>query len=58
MAFLKGLTFEEVQQIRGGEKREVCMDLPKPKSDTLPSGSGLIRQLDGYKDFNPSQECP
>ena len=52
-AFLKGLTFEEVQKMKGGFKREVCMALPR-QTASQPSGAALLRQLEGYHDFNES----
>ena len=55
-AFLKGLTFDEVQKIKGGPKRVVSMSLPRARRDIEPSGSALIRQLDGFKDFNDATE--
>ena len=53
-AFLKGLTFEEVQKVKGGPKRVVSMCLPRARRDIEPSGSALLRQLKGYEDFNDS----
>ena len=29
MAFLRGMTFDEIQEVRGGPKREVHLELPK-----------------------------
>ena len=55
-AFLKGLTFDEVQKVKGGPKRVVSMCLPRARRDIEPSGSALIRQLKGYEDFNDSLE--
>ena len=45
-ALLKGLTFDEVQQVCGGPKRTVSMRLPFAKNGQ-PSGSALLRQFTG-----------
>ena len=55
-AFLKGLTFEEVQQMKGGPKREVCMILPRATS-TQPSGAAILRQITGFEDFNEAGDA-
>ena len=54
-AFLKGLTFDEVQKIRGGPKRTVSMRLPFAKGGQ-PSGSALLRQFKGFESFNDALE--
>ena len=50
-AFLKGFTFEEIQERRGGPKREVSLILPRPKKGE-PSGVSILRTIDGYHDFD------
>ena len=56
MAFLRGLTFDEVQEIKGGPKREVHMQLPRGREGCEPSGSALLRQCAGFEDFNDATE--
>ena len=56
MAFLKGLTFDQIQEIKGGPKRLVSMRLPFGKAGKEPSGSVLLRTFPGYEDFNDSLE--
>ena len=55
MAFLKGLTFDEIREIKGGLKRLVSMRLPAGKAGE-PSGSALLRTFPGYEDFQDSVE--
>ena len=55
-AFLKGLTFDEIQEIRGGPKREVSMQLPRGKPGLEPSGASVLRNLKGFEDFNDALE--
>ena len=45
-AFLKGLTFEEVQERRGGPRRQVSLMLPRPKNGE-PSGTAILRTVKG-----------
>eukprot|EP00435_Cladocopium_sp_Y103_P051132 s594_g15.t1 len=47
-AFLRGLTFRELHE-EGGELREVQISLP-------PGGEHLLRTIQGYSDFDPSDE--
>ena len=54
-AFLKGFTFEEIQERRGGPKREVSLILPRPKKGE-PSGVSILRTIDGYHDFDEANE--
>ena len=39
MAFLCGMTFDEIQEIKGGPRREVHLELPKGRPGTEPLGS-------------------
>ena len=55
VAFLKGMTFEEIQQVRGGPRREVSMQLPLARHG-LPSGAFLLRQLEGFESFSDATE--
>ncbi len=55
MAFLRGLSFDEIQAIRGGPKREVSMRLPAGKRGE-PSDSVLLRTFEGYESFNDALE--
>ena len=55
-AFLKGLTFDEIQKIRGGLKRDVHMQLPRGRKGLEPSDSALLRQSKGFEDFNDTTE--
>ena len=48
-AFLQGVSYDELAQITGEPKRDVCFDLPKM---SLPA----LRSLPGYQDFDPSRE--
>ena len=57
IAFLKGLTFVEVQQIRGGPKRQVSMVLPRGRGGIEPAGSAVLRAIKGFEDFNDATEC-
>ena len=54
-AFLKGFTFEEIQERRGGPKRRVSLILPRPKAGE-PSGVAILRTIKGYEDFNELSE--
>ena len=54
-AFLKGFTFEETQERRGGPKRSVSLILPRPKSGE-PSGVAILRAIKGYEDFDERSE--
>ena len=54
-AFLKGFTFEEIQERRGGPKRRVLLSLPRPRQGE-PSGVSILRTIKGYEDFNDSVE--
>ena len=56
MAFLRGMAFEKIQEISGGARREVHMQLPKGRPGLEPSGSALLRQRLGFEDFNDSTE--
>ena len=56
MAFLRGMTFDEIQEVRGGPKREVHLELPKGKPGLEPSGSALLRQCKGFEDFTDATE--
>ena len=56
MAFLKGLSFDEIQSIRGGPKRTVCMQLPRGRLGLEPSGVSLLRSVKGYENFNDALE--
>ena len=56
MAFLRGMTFEEVQEIKGGPRREVHLELPKGRPGLEPSGSALLRQCLGFEDFSDATE--
>ena len=55
-AFLKGLTFKEVHELKGGTKRVVCMTLPRATA-SQPSGAALLRQLPEFADFNEGTEA-
>ena len=55
-AFLKGLTFDKVQQLNGGRKREVCMLLPRATS-TQPSGTAILRQIPGFENFSEASDA-
>ena len=48
VAFLKGMSFDEVQKIRGGPKRKVSMQLPHAQAG-MPSGVQLLRQFPGLR---------
>ena len=48
-AFLKGVTFGEIQERRGGPKRRVSLILPRPKLGE-PSGVANLRTIEGYED--------
>ena len=50
-AFLKGFTFEEIQERRGGPKREVSLVLPRAKPGE-PSGVAILRTIKGYESLN------
>ena len=54
-AFLKGFTFEEVQERRGGPKRRVSLILPKGKQGE-PSGVSILKTIAGYEDFDEHSE--
>ena len=54
-AFLKGFTFEEIQERRGGPKRRVSLILPRVKAGE-PSGVAILRTIKGYEDFNEMTE--
>ena len=56
MAFLCGMTFDEIQEVRGGPKREVHLELPKGKPGLEPSGSALLRQRKGFEDYSDATE--
>ena len=56
MAFLRGMTFDDVQEVRGGPKREVHLELPKGKPGLEPSGSALLRQCKGFENFSDATE--
>ena len=56
MAFLRGMTFDEIQEIKGGPRREVSMQLPRGRPGLEPSGSALLRQCPGFEDFNDATE--
>ena len=53
--FLKGFTFEEIQERRGGPKREVSLILPRAKHGE-PSGVAILRTIKGYESFNELTE--
>ena len=48
-AFLQGVSYDELAQLTGEPKRDVCFDLPK---GSLPA----LRCLLGYQDFDPAKE--
>ena len=48
-AFLRGLTFEQIEQMEGEIHREVQMTLP-------PGSVQVLRQIEGYEDFNEVTE--
>ena len=48
-AFLRGLTFEQVAAMDGEVKRKVQFTMP-------PGSIPVLRQLEGYEDFNPVTE--
>ena len=54
-AFLKGFTFEEVQERRGGPKHQVSLVLPRDKQGE-PSGVAMLRASTGDEDFNELTE--
>ena len=54
-AFLKGFTFDKIQERRGGPKRRVSLTLPRCKAGE-PSGSSILRTIRGYEDFDESSE--
>ena len=54
-AFLKGFTFEEIQERRGGPKREVSPILPRAKPGE-PSGVAILRTITGYESFHALTE--
>ena len=54
-AFLKGFTFDEIQERRGGPKRRVSLILPRPRQGE-PSGVSILRTIKGYDNFNDSVE--
>ena len=56
-AFLKGLAFDEVQQIRGGPKRQVSMALPRSPGGIEPAGSAALWSVEGFENFNDATEC-
>ena len=56
MAFLRGMSFDEIQEARGGTRREVHMELPKGRAGLEPSGSAILRQCKGFSDFNDATE--
>ena len=45
-AFLKGFTFEAIQESRGGSKREVSLVRPRAKPGE-PSGVAILRTIKG-----------
>ena len=55
VAFLKGMTYDEIQAVRGGPKREVSMQLPFARHG-LPSGVHLLRHITGFETFDDSME--
>ena len=54
-AFLKGFTFEEIQERRGGPQRRVSLILPRVKQGE-PSGVAILRTIKGHEDFNELTE--
>ena len=56
MAFLRGMTFDEIQEIKGGPRREVSMQLPRGRPGLEPSGSALLRQCTGFESFDDATE--
>ena len=55
VAFLKGMSFDEVQKIRGGPRRQVSMQLPYAQKG-MPSGVQLLRQFPGFEGFDDALE--
>ena len=55
VAFLKGMSFDEVQKIRGGPKRKVSIQLPHAQAG-MPSGVQFLRQFPGFEGFNDAIE--
>ena len=49
-AFLKGMTFGQIQKLTGETRREVQLELPNA---SIP----LLRRLPTFSDFNPALEC-
>ena len=54
-AFLKGFTFEEIQDHRGGPRRRVSLILPRSRPGG-PSGVSILRTIKGYEGFNEAGE--
>ena len=54
-AFLKGFTFDGIQERRVGPKRHVSLIQPRCKAGE-PSGVSILRTIRGYEDFDESNE--
>ena len=50
-AFLKGLTFDEIQKETGGKRREISLVLPKGRAGIEPSGNVILRNIKGFETF-------
>eukprot|EP00959_Pyramimonas_sp_CCMP1952_P029368 616412-Pyramimonas_sp.AAC.1 len=50
MAFLKGLTYQELAEASGEKERAVCFTLP-------PGSATVLRTLIGFEHYDESKHC-